>query len=186
MRAALALCLVAGCGRVGFDVVDDGGVTIPGSRVVSIAVPAEFTTASATFVDVPNGQLDFTPDDASQTWVILVSAAFGSTAGAEVAAEVRYTIDGVERGFGGAQTFAPTNRESYIAFDVFRGEPTSHTIRVQLRDSAGGDTSLSNLRVVAFSLPTSAVIAFDEATPMQAAPVGWAPYASVDIAAAGD
>jgi len=173
VRLGLLLALQASCGRIAFD---PGG-----TRVVEASDSVGFSTSSDTFVDVPSGRVDFTSDGADQTWVILVSAAIGSTSATEQAAEVRYLIDGVERGYGGAQTSAPDNREAFVGFDVLRGVAGPHTVQLQLRDAAAQTSTISEIHLVAFSLPSDADAWFADGPSMISVPAGWAPYLTLDV-----
>jgi hypothetical protein len=164
MRALVTTVVLLGACRAGFDenarrdaiAGDIDGGPILTSRLQTIASNVDYSTTNSSFVDVPGARLTITPDSPEQPWVVLAYAAFSSLSTAEVAAEVRFTIDGVERALGGAQLIASDDIASFMAFDILTdGAP--HTIQLQLRDATATGSRVTDYRIVAFSLPTDAV-----------------------------
>lgn len=181
----LALVVLAAC-RFGFDATAGDAASadatvITGSRVQSVASDSDFSTTSATFVDVPGATLTVTPDAPTQAWVLIVSAGFSSLANEEVAAEVRYTVDGVERGYGGVQSIEPDDISAFTTFDLFT-DGAAHTIQLQLRDVQSTGATVTDYRVVAFSLPTDAEVWFaDDATTQDVLLSSFSTYLTLDV-----
>jgi hypothetical protein len=130
---------------------------------------------------VTGGRLSITPDYANQPWVILVSAGINSDSGAEIAVEVQLLVDGVPRGLGGVQTNTPTDRNSYAAFDVLRGDTSTHVVQLQLRDAAGSTSRVTDFHLLAFSLPMGAELMYAEDLGQRVVPVGFLPYVTIDV-----
>lgn len=149
------LCLAAlcACGRVGFGPVV-GDDTPGGSGPFSIIVP-EFTTPSSTFTPVPGTGIDLPPAP-GRSWLLAFSSALGSTSTAEIAAEIRYVIDGTEQGIGGTQVGSVGKDGPWQHFDVIPGSDVPIHVEVELRDAAGGTARVTQLHEIALLLPTAA------------------------------
>lgn len=119
-----------------------------------IAAP-NFTTSSAMFVDIPDATLNIPPSDGTR-WLLLVNAYLGSTSLAFDGPEARYQLNGIERGIGGTESVEVGKPGPWQHFLVFDGTTESQRITFQLRDGAGGATTISHLHAVAIPIPTSA------------------------------
>jgi hypothetical protein len=113
-------------------------------------------TASTEFVDVPGATLSFTPESAGSHWLVMISGLLGSNATAEISAELRLMVNGVEADVFGHQTMGEKDNEAgFVSFHPIERAMGVQTIVPQFR-AATGTTAVSNLRVVAFVLPDTA------------------------------
>lgn len=180
---AAACVILTGCGRVGFgeiaaadgdvDAEGDGGG--PASTAVEVTPPT-FSTMSPTFVDITGGSL-VVPPSPGQQWLLLVSASLRSTSLDYAGPEVRYLVDGVERGIGGTESVVANLPGPWQHFYLFDGGGAPTTIQFQARDTLAATTVISDLRAVAVPLPAATApeyVAFDGPTSVNepvAAPV---------------
>jgi hypothetical protein len=153
-RALIACALVAGCGRFGFDLANDASVDsvdsappLPASLTVEVG---SFTTASATFVDIPGSAFRL-PAATGVRWLLLTSASLESTIPTGLNVEARYLVDDVEAGIGATQTSAPARPGPWQHVDVIDGE-LEHRIVYQLRDAQSATSTISQLHVIAIPL----------------------------------
>ena len=121
----------------------------------------ELSTTDPSFTSAD--ELVFTPDDTGDVWLVFVTGTMRSSSTAEVAAEMRYTVNGTERGlwghpFNGAG--AP-NGAGFLLFDRITGTVAEQTVAVEYR-SADGTSYVDDLRVVAMKLPADADFQFAE------------------------
>lgn len=150
--AACAALVAAGCGRFGFDDTPDAAVPPDAADLVAaqLVEVATFSTASPTFVMVPGSTISL-PIAPGRRWLLLTSAALGSTSGAGVTVEARYVVDGVEHGIGGTQNSIADRPGPWLHADVIDGE-MPHEIHYELRDAAGTTATISQLHAVAIPL----------------------------------
>jgi cysteine-rich repeat protein len=126
---------------------------LPGGRVFEVEVLPIATTTSAEFVPVPGAELTVTPNDASERFLLFASGILGSSDVAQVAAEARIVVNGVERDRFGHQTFgAEDNEAGFLTFDTFGGEGGPVRIELHFR-AASGVTRVGSVRLVAVMLP---------------------------------
>ncbi len=161
VRLALACLIAVGCGRSGFDVVDDGGrgdVAPDTSNPLAITAreiaPPEFTTSSTAFVDVAGGALEIPPSP-GRTWLVMVNGYLSSASMLGDGPEARYLVDGVERGLGGTDSRGDKPGPWQHMF-VLTGTTAPITVQLQARDSYGMETTLERVRVVAAPIPDAA------------------------------
>jgi hypothetical protein len=179
---ALSLAALPACGRKGFVPVEDAA---PGQDADMRVGPVEafldrFATGSETFVDVPVS-LTFTPHDPDQAWLFLLSAQLAGGSDSTPGVEVRYLVNGVERGF--ASGAGSSGRVSpWQHFDVITGDGGPQLVTLQLRVAGSASTaSLFNLRMIAFPVPAQADLHFADA-PAEVAPLGeWETYLALPI-----
>ena len=179
MVAAAVAGSSLGCGRIDYESLAardprDGGTLDAGPDPRADAGPVprafeqlhpSFSTTSPTFVPVPRSRVDLPPAPAGQPWVVWISAALGSTATVEVSAEARYLVDGVERGYGGVQSTLPGSPGSFNHFVAVDTSGGPATLELELRDAGGGETTIDQIRVVAFLAPPGADVHYAEMNP---------------------
>ena len=147
MRVALLVFVFGACGRIGFDALP------PERTVVELD---EFETASPTFVRVD--ELVIPPS--TGRWIVVATATLQSTSlDAEYGAELRYTIDGVERGVGGTQTAALDRPGPFQHFVVVDGTAAEQIVTFELRDVSEGTARVEQLRAYALPLGDGAFYA---------------------------
>jgi hypothetical protein len=154
-RAFLACALVAGCGRVGFDLAtdapsSDAAVALP--EVVSTDV-GSFSTGSPTFVDISGGAFTL-PAAPGVRWLLLTAAWLESSLGSSITVEARYLVDGVEAGLGATQVSVPGRPGPWQHVDVIDGE-VEHQIVYQLRDAQSATSRISQLHAIAIPVRTA-------------------------------
>ncbi|HTL38488.1 MAG TPA: hypothetical protein VL326_35400 [Kofleriaceae bacterium] len=153
MRLAVACLVLTACGRLSFDPAPaDGERAQPSVREIG---PLSFTTSSATFVDVPSASLVI-PASPGQAWLLFVSGQLASDSFLYNGPEARYLVDGIERGIGGTENVTLGRLGPWQHFYGFTGADQPITVTFQLRDAAGGATTLEELRAVAVPLPADA------------------------------
>lgn len=201
----VSLCL-GGCVRAGYvdgvtrgDGPTDAGPAEPGpigsdgdmalARDASVLLPPPetlappaFTTSSKTFVDVPQGDLTV-PLSPGLDWLVLFSGRLSSTSVQSFNVEVRYLVDGIERGIGGVQVFS-SSWGPWQHFMVLSGKAAPQKIQLQLRDGAGTGTA-QDLRVVAFPVPPGADLHHAEQDATRLVPDGEAHRMGFTPSAAG-
>ena len=125
------------------------------------ATAGSFSTSSATFTDVPGGSLSFAPASLTDAWVVLLSGRVRSTwtTSDEIAAEVRYLVNGTQRGLISIRNHGVNPGGAFAHFDRVTGTTAVRTVTVQLRDGKATAT-LENLQIVAFRLPPGADFQF--------------------------
>ena len=139
----------------------DAGSGSPVPPMPVTADVATFSTASASFVDVPGGTLQATAD-AQTSWVVLFSARLCTSVAAAPGPEARFVVDGAERGFAGIGVDVASRCGSFQQSVVLERNTGSHTVRVQLRQVAGGTASIDNLHLVALPLAANADVRTSE------------------------
>ena len=160
MRSAVALLLIAGCGRFAFDDRnDDAGNlivdTTPGG-VTSVAItPDPFTTSSTSFVPVPNSTMTV-PASPGQRWLLLVSGTLQSTSLDFRSPQVHYLVDGVERGFGGTESIEAGRPGPWQHLYMIDGTTQPQTITFELADALAATTTLDHFHAVLTPLPAAA------------------------------
>src|SRR5215203_3839027 len=95
MRALVLIGALAACGRIGFESSasprDETAIVIDG-----------FSTDSFEFTPIPDATLTIPPS--TSRWLLMTTATLQSSSlDADLAAELRYTLDGIELGMGGTQ-----------------------------------------------------------------------------------
>ncbi|MBL0213979.1 MAG: hypothetical protein IPQ07_08850 [Myxococcales bacterium] len=154
---------VGGCGRLGFD-------ELPAPPPSEVVIDS-FSTTSDTFVDVPGATLELPPSD-GQRWLVLVSATLQASTFAEIGAEARYTVDGIEDGIGGVQNSTFDRPGPWQHFTVVDGAITSRQIAVQLREGTGATATIAQLHLVAVALPAATEPLYASADPVLELPPG--------------
>ena len=153
---AASASATGGCGRASFD---PAGSSNPAREAVLDA----FTTGSTSFVEVPVS-LTFGSSDRDESWLVLLSASLGGEAGIgfRPTTQVRYLIDGVERGLGEGASVSP-GANAWQHFDYVT-TPGEHTVRVEARSvsEVAVDAGLADLHIVALPLSRLADPHFQE------------------------
>ena len=142
MRAALLGLGLGACGRLGFDPEP--------SNELAIEVAA-FETTSNAFTPIPGATLELPPSDAR--WLLVTTATLQSTSFDEIAAEVHYLVDGIERGIGGTQNTAVDRPGPFQHYVVLDPSPSPQTVAFELRDASTGTARIEQLRAYAIQLP---------------------------------
>jgi hypothetical protein len=171
MRWWSLLVMLAACGRIGFDGVPAG------DEPLGIEVDA-FETTSPTFVPVPGGTLTLPPSP--HRYLLLATATLQSSSFAEIAAELRYTVDNVERGMGGTQNTDANHPGPFEHFVVIDGTPVAQTVAFELRDASGGRARVEQLRAYAVELTNGVYAASDAIVPITTS--AYVTAASFDLA----
>jgi len=156
----------------GMDATVDTGVdaeldaSVPFPSAVSVT-PDPFTTTSTTYIPVPGATLSFDANLPGVHYLLLVSARLQNNVVRVPAVELRYLVDGVQRGFGGVESTAVGTYGSFQHFDVILPETGPHTVTAELRQpdtgSAGVDAGVEDLTIIAVPLrPEADVVLVDE------------------------
>lgn len=118
---------------------------------------AEQATTSTTFVDVPGSEVTFTPGAVGDIWLIFVSGVMRSSSTADVAAEAKLLINGVDSDYFGTINNNATNpcASGIATFAWVTGTVAAQIVKMQYR-AATGTTFLATLRVIACKLPAGA------------------------------
>ena len=115
-------------------------------------------------------------------WLLLVSATLSSTALHFAGPEVRYLVDGIERGIGGTETVLAATAGPWQHFYVFDGSTAPTTIQFQARDQMAMTTTVGDLRAFVVPLPgdTDALYAAVDG-PVQATSMTSVPIATLTV-----
>ena len=150
---------------------------------------ASFNTSSSTFVNVTGGQLVFVPQNASDVWILLVSARLTSSSINTLTVEARYLVNGTEHGLGGIENDVPSAGSSWQHFYRITGTTATQTVQVQLRDQTGNTATIEDLQLIAFRLPAGADFQYAETEAPQVVTAGaWNTYRDLTFtpSSAGD
>lgn len=172
LAVVLAVTALA-CGRVGFEgnveggasdgAVDDGASLDGGTRPhVATSSVAAFDTTSPAFVDVPGG-LSFVAAAPSEQWVLFFSAHLGGSNDSTPDTELRYFVNGIERGIGQSNAMDGT-WSPWVHFDFLTGVVGEVQVTMQARAVETFPARIADLRVVALRLPSGADAQFSELT----------------------
>lgn len=186
--AIAAAWALAACGRLGFDTTQDGDDASSPIAVEPIerVVPA-FSTTSTTFTTIPDATIEI-PPSAGRTWLLLTTASLHSSSLDADATEIRYLVDGMERGIGGAHNHELGKGGPWQHLYAFEGRSTSIAIHFELRDALATVSTVEDLRAVVIPLPAGAATAYasQDAEQMVTA-TAFAPIAVLDApVAAGE
>lgn len=168
MRWLTAVCILgslAACGRLGFDDRDLADATLGALTPLELVIPS-FATTSPTFVPIPGGELVI-PASPGRRWLLLISAGLHSTTLNDDGAEIRYLVDGIERGMGGSQNFEAGKAGPWQHVYAFDGASAPLTIHFELRELLGATGTVERLRAVALPLPEDAVSLYASADGIQ-------------------
>lgn len=185
---ALGLALLVACGRLGFDAQPDATAdATPLAPVdpIDLAVPL-FTTTSTAFVDIPGG-MAVVPPSPGRRWLLLARATLGATPAGEASVEIRYLVDGIERGLGGTDS-GPGAPGPWQHLWLFEGSAAPTTITLQLREARGGTAEVTDLRVIVVPLPAEDAVAYasaDAPTPVTATTLTPTVNLDLDVPVAG-
>lgn len=176
----LAGLVVTSCVRAGFDPSGDGATagdaTMPWPGVRSVQV-GPFSVSSTGFVPVPGATL--TIPASTDRWLLLLSALLSSTNSGAPTGGARFLIDGKERGGGevlaGQGTFGPWQQ-----LCLMPASATEQIVRVELGDSRGTST-IRDLAIIAFPLPTRADVHYAEHDATQSVPNADADYLELQV-----
>lgn len=137
--------------------------SVPTARWYKTEQLAEQSTASASFVDVPGSTLTFTPGNASETWLVLVSGVMRSNNVNPTTVEMQLNINGAAASLWGHQTNNGTapNGAGFLIPERITGTAATQTVQPQFR-AAAGTSYVSSLRVVAALVPPGADFQFAE------------------------
>ena len=140
------------CGRIDFDPQE--AAPVPPADELAIAV-ASFETTSNAFTPIPDATMEVPPAD--HRWLLVTTATLQSTSLLDVAAEVRYTVDGVERGIGGTHNSVVDRPGPFQHYAVLAASDASQTVAFELRDASTGTARIEQLRAYAVPLADDAV-----------------------------
>lgn len=130
----------------------------PNATTASVTADT-FTTNSTELVDVPGAQLSFYARE-GDTWIVLFSGRLGSATAREPSPNsVAYTVNGVERGIGTAQSGVAGSLGPWQHMDWLTGSNANVDVRLRLRTSNANDATLANASIVAFRVPAEASMA---------------------------
>jgi hypothetical protein len=160
---------------------DDASTVHKPAYLRTIAGP--FSTSSTTFVEIPDGILTFTPRSTAEVWLLLLSAQLSSSLTDQISAEIRYTVNGVERGMGGMQNMAADRPAPWLHLHHVTATVEPQEVRVWLRVADGAYTAgVNNLRIVAFPLPSGVDFQFIGDDDTHAVPASvWTDFATLSF-----
>jgi hypothetical protein len=135
---------------------------------VRFASRASFTTQSGEPEEVLSMVL---PGEAApHGWIVLLSARLSSEYGGGGSQDVRYYVDGVERGFGSSrsQNNSPKGGGPWQSFDWIPPASGDRSLSVEFRSKRTQYlATIDDLRVVAFAVPEGANLAFSDEPDIQ-------------------
>lgn len=138
----LVLCMLVGCGRVGFSPIDAEPPLIP-STPVTCSVPM-FQSVSVTEVEVPGSQCSFVVSDSRETWFVFASAQLQGQ-GQVGPAHLSLFLDDVEAARGDPATEAPAVWQA-TAFSSVIG---THVVSLRMDSQGGVPSIVSGARIIA-------------------------------------
>src|SRR6188768_1071117 len=126
MRAAIVLFgALAACGRIGFDDVTG---TRPDADNGDTSIEVDgFSTSSPSFTQIPDATLTIPPS--TSRWLLVTTATLQSDSlSRDGGGELRYLLDGVELGIGGAQNNEIDRPGPFQHFAVIDGKPEPQVV----------------------------------------------------------
>jgi len=110
---------------------------------------------------MPVASLTVTPDG-GEPWVFFLSGVLRSSSVSVTNAELRYLVNGVERGLGGMSSDGPDFVTTVQSFDLLPVDAGAVTVVAELREAGGFMATVDELRLVAFELPRGTELFFAE------------------------
>lgn len=164
---SIAAWALAACGRFGFDgLADATDETAVPIEPLELAIPT-YSTTSTTFTAIPGGTIEVPPSP-GRRWLLLTRASLHSSSLDQDAVEIRYVVDGIERGIGGAHHHQVGKGGPWQHLYAFDGGTAPITIGFELRDALATVATVEDLRAVVLPLPegSTSVYASDDTEQM--------------------
>lgn len=157
LACSIAFCALTACGRFGFDGTDSadasdaGDAGEPSIEPLELVIPL-YSTSSTTFTPIPGATIEIPPSP-GRRWLLLTRASLYSSSLDQNSVEIRYVVDGIERGIGGAHNHELGKGGPWQHLYAFDGGTSPITIGFELRDALATTATVEELRAVVVPLP---------------------------------
>lgn len=138
--------------------------------VTPLEAAVESFETSEAFAPIPGSALELDALPAERSELIILTGLMRSDSTEEGAVGIRFEIDGVERGEAQSSSLLALNGGPLMLFDLRQGPLPPQTLDTVLTRRSGTRAIVENLRIVAWPMPTAAILGFAEAVAPQQVP----------------